>query len=46
MALLLKSNLTPEEMQKIAKDNGIKLTKEDMKLLNKMKKNQKKLEKE
>lgn len=46
MHLLLKSNLTPEEMKKIAKDNGIKLTKDDMKLLTKMKNEKKKFDKE
>lgn len=38
MALLLKSDLTPEEMKRIAKENGIKLSKDDLKLLSKMKK--------
>jgi len=38
MALFLKGDLTPEEMKKIAKDNGIKLSKDDLKLIAKMKK--------
>jgi len=41
----LKGNLTPEEMKKIAKENGIKLTKEDMKLIEKMKKQDQKAKK-
>ena len=46
MALLLKSNLTPEEMKRIAKENGIKLSKDDLKLLSKMKKQENKIPKE
>ena len=46
MALLLKSNLTPEEMKWIAKENGIKLSKDDLKLLSKMKKQENKIPKE
>lgn len=46
MALLLKSDLTPEEMKRIAKENGIKLTKDDMKLLSKMKKQDQAIPKE
>jgi len=41
----LKGNWTPEEMKKIAKENGIKLTKEDMKLIEKMKKQDQKAKK-
>jgi dihydrodipicolinate synthase/N-acetylneuraminate lyase len=38
MALLMKSDMTPEEMKELAKKHGIKLSKEDMKLMTKMKK--------
>lgn len=37
MALLMKSDLTPEEMKELAKKHGIKLTKDDLKLMAKMK---------
>ena len=46
MALLLKSDLTPEEMKRIAKENGIKLSKDDLKLLSKMKKEELKIPKD
>jgi len=38
MALLMKSDLTPDEMKELAKKHGIKLTKDDLKLMAKMKK--------
>jgi len=38
MALFLKGDLSPEEMKRIAKENGVKLTKDDLKLIEKMKK--------
>ena len=41
MALFLKGDLSPEEMKRIAKENGVKLTKDDLKLIDKMKKQQK-----
>ena len=41
MEILAKGNLSPEEALKIAKDNGIKLNKEDLAALMKGKKQSK-----
>lgn len=46
MALLMKGDLTPEEMKQIAKQHGIKLNNDDLKLLKKMKRQKDKLQKE
>lgn len=46
MEILAKGNLSPEEALKIAKDNGIKLNKEDLAALMKGKKQSKQMAKD
>lgn len=46
MELLAKGNLSPEEALKIAKDNGIKLNKEDLAAIMKGKKQSKQMAKD
>lgn len=46
MEILAKGNLSPEEALKIAKDNGIKLTKDDLAALMKGKKQSKQMAKD
>ena len=46
MALFTKGDLSPEEMKEIAKQNGIKLSKEDIVMIAQMKKRDLKQKKE